>query len=283
MITNDAIDQLRLEAVDLSEGMSKRVVCVFCGGGASKETSLSIVRKNGALLYNCFRDKCRERGVVSSKGYFSTAHTPKEYKKAEPNPYRGKTSLLSKEARKYVENKFNLTDEDIKSWRETEESDILIPLKDCYGHRYGYIDRRYAGLVGTERVPKAINRYDNRDKPNLHFPNPISNDVTTIVLVEDVVSAQRLSNHVFCASILGTNMTKREAIHLKELGIRNIVFFLDADANKTAKDQKRQHALLFDICAAIVRPPSDPDPKDMNEEELQYWCDAIDQLVHGGY
>jgi len=278
---NDEHSAIKLEAIELEQGISKRVVCVFCGGGTTHEKSMSLTRTDDAIVYHCFRDKCKRRGVVTSKGGFASSTVSKADIKSINNPYTGPTFVLSDNTKKFLCNKFYLDEDDLRGWRETDQQDVLMPLRDRYGSRYGYIDRRYIGLNGSERVPKSINRYENRDVPNLHFPQAVNNNVTTIVLVEDVVSAHRFSKYIPSAAMLGTNLDKRAAVHLRQIGIQNVLFFLDADANKTAEHNRKTHSLLFDQCAAAIRDTDGADPKDMNEEEILFWVEKIPVLLEG--
>src|SRR5699024_3390908 len=124
--------------------------------------------------------------------------------------------------------KFFLHKEDLVGLRQTEEGDIMFPMKDCMGLTYGYVNRRYRGLVGRPRVPKSINYYTHEPENHLHFPEQISNEITTAVLTEDILSAQRVSMFTYAVVLMGTHLSEPDAAHLYGLGITKLVILLDS-------------------------------------------------------
>ena len=50
----------KLNELNVEEGTSKRFDCIFCG----KKNTLSVTKKKGKLLWNCFSASCNARGNV---------------------------------------------------------------------------------------------------------------------------------------------------------------------------------------------------------------------------
>lgn len=278
--TNDLSEHVKLEGLDLAEGQSMRTDCPVCGGGSSKEKSFSITRKDNVLMFHCFRDKCRTSGGIGSRGNF-TGQALSKATNTKTKQYEGELFLLSGRSSKFLKNKFGLEDQDIAAYRETVTGDVMMPMKDHLGRQFGYVNRRYEGLVGSPRKPKTINYYDRKPEHNLHFDTPITSQTDTVVLVEDIVSARRLGKHYTCIALLGTQLRQDEATLLLDLGIKDVVFVLDADANASAVKQQKEYCLLFRSCYAIRQSKDSPDPKDCDSDEMQYLVDLIDHITTG--
>ena len=278
--THDISEHVKLEALDLAEGQSLRTKCPVCGGGSSNEESFSITREEGTLMFHCFRDKCRTSGGIGSRGNF-TGQSLSQSTNTKTKQYSGELFMLSERSAKFLRNKFDLTDQDVSAYRETVTGDIMFPMKNHLGRQFGYINRRYEGLVGSPRKPKTINYYDFKPDHNLHFDTPITSQTDMVVLVEDIVSARRVGKHYTCIALLGTKLRQEDAAFLLELGIKDVVFLLDADANATASKQQKEYSLLFRSCYAIRQSKTSPDPKDCDPDEMQYLVDLIDHVTNG--
>src|SRR5690625_1972746 len=263
--TNEISKKIMEEGLHLAEGETARCTCPVCR--ATHEKSCKIRRTEKGLVYKCFRASCGAKGLINSKGNFTQRRNFPEKKLS--NKYGGKTYLLSDHTRQFLGRKFYLEDSILNSFRETGEGDVMLPIRNELGQRYGWINRRWKGLYDKERNPKAINYYDNRDGTSLHFTFDISNPVTTVVAVEDYISAERIGKYVPCVSLLGTNLLGRDAVLLRELGVQSLVILLDSDANQASLKLRNKHELMFDEVKSVVRNQKELDPKDMLPEELE--------------
>ena len=263
--TNEVSKKIMEEGLHLDQGMGVRCTCPICR--ASHERSLSIRRTEKGLVYKCFRNSCGARGFINSKGKIIRQQGNFQEKKLS-NRYEGKTYLLSDRAKEFLKRKFYLTDSVLSSFRETEEGDVMLPMRNELGIRYGWVNRRWKGLYGKDRTPKSINYYDDRSGTTLHFACSTHPIVDTISIVEDIVSAERIGKYTPCAALIGTTLRKDDAVLLRKLGVRELVIILDADANATSMKIQRQYELLFDRAISVQRPVKEPDPKDMTPREL---------------
>lgn len=255
---------IQLEAINLSGGMTKRVVCPSCNGGATNERSLAISRMaDGNLIYYCFRDSCHASGVVGSKGSCS-----KPVEKGKFNPYTSPTESMGEDAKEYMRSRFRLTDEEMYGWKQSIAGHLLIPLKGADGLRWGLLDRNYSGLTGVSRSPKAINYSDGPNYRKLHFPKVVGKE-SQLVLVEDVISAIRVARMFPCVALLGTHLTDSDAVFLRDLGVEDIVFFLDSDANGTSMKERSRHSTIFNSVRSVIQYKGSPDPKDMDDLDIK--------------
>lgn len=268
----EEVDELKANFLHLEVGSSDRSYCPRCGGGSSKEKSFSVTRKPEGLVYKCFRAKCQVSGFIGSRNNYATQGNFQDSTRSntyKDRSYKGNLYLLSIESKKYICNRFHLTEDDLVGFRETDTKDIMIPMRDYTGRVYGHINRRWQGLVGHTRVPKSINYYTDKPDYNLHFNQQISNKVTTAVLVEDIISSIRVGKLAYAVSLNGTHLSEQEAALLSALGITKLVILLDADANGASRKMYDKYSLMFPGCVSIQRPEKDLDPKDMTPAELE--------------
>lgn len=271
-MNDQMVQEVKVSALALGVDETSREVCPACGGGSTKEKSFSVTRNQEGLVYKCFRAKCQVSGFIGSKNNYATQGNFQDTTRSNTctdRKYKGRLHLLSKQSIKYITNRFFLDEEDIKGFRETDTKDIMIPMKDYMGLRYGYINRRWQGLAGSPRTPKSINYYDNKPEHNLHFNQQISNKVTTAVLVEDIISSIRVGKLAYAVSLNGTHLSEQEAALLSALGITKLVILLDADANETSRKMYDKYSLMFPECVSLQRPEGQLDPKDMTHIELE--------------
>ena len=52
----------KLNELNVEEGTSKRFDCIFCG----KKNTLSVTKKKGKILWNCFSASCKSKGNVGT-------------------------------------------------------------------------------------------------------------------------------------------------------------------------------------------------------------------------
>lgn len=239
----------------LTNGQSIRIDCPFCN---HNDKSLSITRKIAHILYHCFHASCGRSGVLGGKislNKADTKFTPKIFKgNTEPMPVNIVTEYLSK---------YNISNVDIKLqgilWDSTDQR-LVFPLYTEVGHKWGTLTKAITNGV----KPKTI-LYKYEDIIALHFPIQKLTDETTIVLVEDVISAIVVSKVAPCAAILGTHLREKVVLALRRMGFARIILMLDPDATAKAIGQAKTFAGLMNFS---VIPLSKGDPKDHSTDEI---------------
>lgn len=243
-------------------------VCPRCGGGDSKERSLSVSRKTFGVAFLCHRDSCGFRGVlndVSNSYYSSSGKKPSEDK----SKYLSFSPLLENE-KNLLSTKYHLTSGEICisgiRWSNTIQR-IIIPIRTRNGLSAGFVARSENPKVR----PKALNYIVN---PELPFGAYYIKDreCKCLWLVEDQLSAIRLSKYENALALMGTHLTDSLLADIKKGGFTHLVICLDADAMATAiKLASRIDSLFKEV---RVRSPK-KDLKNMTPQELRKFLTGV--------
>lgn len=254
-------EQIKLEYMDLHIGENRMGVCPFCN--ASHETSFSVSRIDEGLLYNCFRVKCKSKGFIPSISLPYDERVPKPPKEKE---FNYEVINLTERQYKFFKLKYELSKEDIdiagiKYIPSTER--FYIPVFDEYYYTVGINTK----LISTGS-PKHIIYWKN-PKHSLYFPKNYANKMVRcdeMFLVEDQLSAIKLSNVAQCCASLGTSISFKEVDALKRIGIKRLVVFYDPDAKEKMLSIVKKYNLYFRDGVHVVF--NDKDPKDTSYNKL---------------
>lgn len=222
----------------LQEGESKGTErCPKCGGGSSSESSFSVSRRDGVILFNCFRASCGLRGKVAAR-YSATAHCGGVQQGSPTSPIGGGNLLPTSYVRfseinsAVLSSKYGISTEESEAlgWGELPNGKVYIPIPDWRGGNSGWVERR---IQGTAIGPKALTKSTVPDAM-AWYPKPGSDK---LIVVEDIFSAVRASKYENAVALLGTHMNQARADALKEfVGEGTVYICLDADAfNKAIK------------------------------------------------
>ena len=156
---------------------------------------------------------------------------------------------------------------------------VLVPMYDVNGQRIAWNARAYEWIAPFSG-PKTYLYYDNSDALFLDFRThgELFPD-GGVILVEDSLSAIRLHQEGWnCVSLNGTHLSDEGVQHLINLGVDSVLVWLDQDANAKSKKLARQYGLVFDWIESFQQPPTTPDPKSMETEQL---VDVMENLFDG--
>lgn len=134
---------------------------------------------------------------------------------------------------------------------------VVIPV---YNYMYDG-DKDPIGIQARSVDPKAKPKYINKVRPDLHIPylyDIYNRDSYYVVVVEDILSAIKVSKVHKCVSIMGTNMTHSIAAYLAKRYNHVILWF---DSDKAGIDCSNKSMKLLNIHGAstrIVRTGLDP-------------------------
>lgn len=221
---------------------SGRYVCSVCKGGSTGERSLVVKRAGSTVKYICHRDSCTLGAGsfhLSGRPDFSEAPVkpvPKHHP-VYPAPTPTKYS--------YFHNPIDTA---------CSGSRHAFRVLDARGNLDGHVLR----AVNKHIKPKVLNQHTGI---GLHFPLPVKS--SSIVVVEDIPSAEKTCHVVPCCAILGTYLSPEKVAYLHSVGIRKIYIALDADATRKAVLTRRAYAVPSEI---IVLPK---DLKDCSFEEIE--------------
>lgn len=114
--------------------------------------------------------------------------------------------------------------------------------------------------------PKDLNQID-KDWCMLHFPSPINS--SSVILVEDIISANKMHKYFPTVALLGTNLNEEKLEYLFQNGIRHVIIALDNDATRKAIKLAKK----FCISCSIL-----PLRKDLKDEEDEYLYQIAEKL-----
>jgi len=231
--------------------------CPKCNDGVRNEPAMSVTKTHSHLKWICFHASCGFKGIVDHRSGKVLKNNPVTSK--IPKPYRKSTVIFKGE---YLKEKFGVTTPTL--WNE-ETKRVLFPVKAFTGEVVGYVARGYPELGWKLDGPKTITYTNTLDIPFIHFPPGLADKM---VLVEDWVSAERLAGaDIPSVALLGTHISHRDALYLREAGIEHLVVAFDADAWNKYHNIRQQYGLLFKTLTFKMW-PSKVDPKDMSDNEL---------------
>lgn len=247
---------LRNLASSLGDGEQGRFVCPGCGGGDTKEKSLVITAYSHHIVYHCFRAKCGVTGALSTTGEGRTQAKPK----ARPRPYGGALVRVPLEVWEQVFAKYDISQAMLTEQGITFATEINRVRFPIYNYM-GYVIGENLRAISPEQKPKSlVNKFN--DVPLLHFPYG-QFWKGALVLVEDQVSAIKISKIHLCASLMGTNLSDSCLKQLLMLGIKKVILMLDGDDAGFAASIKlaKQLVPFVEVVRCVL--PKGKDPKDM--------------------
>ena len=115
-------------------------------------------------------------------------------------------------------------------------------------------------------LPKDMNEVD-KDWCMLHFPAPISGG--SVILVEDIISANKMFPHFPCVALLGVHLNEKKMEYLLQQGVNHVIIALDNDATRQAIRIARKWIVKLTIL------PLARDLKDETDERLQEIAEGL--------
>lgn len=241
---------------------AKPTVCPFCGGGSSRDVSFCMRRDGYKVLYICHRASCGVRGVVSVG---SKAAKQERHKR---RVFVTQSDPLCDEAQEYLftHNHLSLTElirgevGQTTAYSPADKYRIYMPIFRHDGTVRGYACKD----IFKQQTPKVLNFLFKEDDCKVSWYSLRKSK--QVVLVEDQLSAMRLSSYVTAVSLLGTNISEEFVDeYTRVCGIdRTLYLSLDKDATNEAVKQALRLAPRLKM--RVV--PLPKDIKDMTREEL---------------
>ncbi len=133
---------------------------------------------------------------------------------------------------------------------------LLFIYDTIYGSRIGCIQ----GRNFTEGKPKYFNQGDVGDVMPIYQDR--KDPTNGLVIVEDAISAIKVSKYVDAMPLLGSYLPVRKILKIKQLGYKQVYIWLDHDKYKEALDISQKLASIGGV-SRVIR--TDLDPKCYNE------------------
>lgn len=213
--------------------------------------------------------------------YCFSCHTrwPGEYKKKVPDMLVGTHREKNKNAlfpTKMEIDQFNcpknfewlkkhmLTDEEIDKWF------FYAPVSDrhVFAYKEGEEDSYHEARDVNGRHPKTLS-YGN--KPTIF----LGDDKETLVVVEDLVSAIRVSRNYTVLPLFGSFMSAEQMAQARDKGVKRVIMWLDCDKYTVGMQYAKKMGMLVPTIAIQTR----LDPKALPDDAIIHIVEnAIDTL-----
>lgn len=198
--------RLFAESGDFDPDRLNYMDCPECGG---KSKCMVVPAENGRGYYfKCFRDSCGVNGLTGGKGRELGHLQPAKLSRRSIFPAIPTRDLqkLSWGQYKYFREKYRMTAPQVNRLADgydPMDSATIFPIRDPLGEQRGYVRRYFDG-----RLPKAPIRPYEETGPLTAWYRPYDVSVynAPLVLVEDQISAARLSADVPTVALLGTRL-----------------------------------------------------------------------------
>ena len=248
-------------------------ICPACEGGSTKEGSLSITRRGGRLLFYCHRAQCN---VFGSAPVGRGTRRERSQNKPENRYPEIQVSPANQALLKLLSAKFRIPRKVLQNagvgW--TGEGSGRYARRVCYpifgpdSRERGKNYRSYEQGV----QPKAIIQLKDKEQVAASWYKFIRRS-STLVLVEDQVSAIRLAPFTHSLALLGVNVSeaKVEEILAAEPKYQQILLSLDEDATLESIKQ----ALKWKNRINLLVVPLQKDIKNMDAREFQEYLNRI--------
>lgn len=265
-------------AKDIEVEQTERFVCPCCEGGSSKEKSLSITRRSSTeAFFNCFRTKCSLGGGHIALYQADDGSVLKsKSRKPTTNQVTHNLTGLDKEVVEYFKTNYYMTPAQLAygRFRTTFDRRIYMPIFDPNRLNRGGAVRKYKELYQGRRefssIPKTLNYFtpdSDRVCASWYYrlrSRRKSSD--TLLIVEDIVSAIRLTDHVDAVSLMGTALSDDKQKEVRSKHYKKIYLALDEDATLKAIRIKKSCGLYLPNLQVL---PLSKDIKDMTPEDIE--------------
>lgn len=222
----NARDTLLLHYEGLSDGTSLAgELCPACDGGSTKEGSLSVSKREGLLLWQCHRASCGFAGASGSSGQtYQRTTKPVEVRGAVGRQIARECSVVDAQHRELLATKYFITENHIAKFGLGWDDDtdrLVLPVQNFRAERLGVTLRSFKG----ER-PKS--KSHTEEDALAWYTNPAT---TSIIIVEDQLSAIRASDYLTSVALLGTHLNEERVSEIRNCSSGGSVYLaLDADA-----------------------------------------------------
>ena len=232
----------KLNELNVEEGTSKRFDCIFCG----KKNTLSVTKKKGKLLWNCFSASC------NSKGNVGTDYSKEDLiKEIESN--KDAEELLPFIFPDYCVN-VDRSDKAIRYIKHFDFYDVYEAnpnyfMYDVKGDRLVFVVEHGGNVTGA--VGRSLRgemkwlRYDSN-----HAPFIMKANSDTAIIVEDCISACVVAKCHNGVALLGTNLLTEHIKYIKHF--KKIWVALDRDATAKSLDIQRKIAIHVPDCSIKI-------------------------------
>jgi hypothetical protein len=263
----------------LSVNESTLTTCLFCeqdyeDQGSPRftwkpEKSLSITRTDVGILYNCFRASCNKSGFIGTLPSLDRGAKAQPKKEFKPKQYTHELLPLPKPIVIWIQQKYGITKEELEENEVKWQRDgrrLYVPI---YSQRSSIDGAVTKSVFRTKGDTKSL-VYRFAETSGMYYPKRTrecleQGTLHALVIVEDFISAIKVSRYVPCISLQGTHISPYRIMELQ--GVTNgLILMLDQDASDKAFYYKKKYGIYFRKFEVI---PMVKDPKDTDDNKLK--------------
>jgi hypothetical protein len=259
------MNKLNHDILLLSQGLEVNqsiggLECPKCNGGQHRDKAFSVSKVSDGVLFHCFRASCGFSGFIPGAHISRTASS-----RHHDRTFKYDINQPNSVVRRNLIQRFGLHASVLNKVKYSYDiARVLYPVRSAKGNDIGWIARDYPwcpGRKGPENQVKTLS-YIDALYPHMHFTHPLALHTghTKAVLVEDWVSAEKVGSFLPAVALLGSHLSKDNALYLRHLGVRDLIIWLDADAIGKARSIQHNYNIMFNITIVY----SKEDPKDLN-------------------
>jgi hypothetical protein len=258
--------ELKVIASKIPKGTTdNQILCPWCRGGEHGDKAFSVtIREDGVGLFMCHRVSCRKHGRIYLNGQIGLSVAQDARSQRKLNPYEGSSRLLNDDELKTLEAVYGFNRGDVKRGRlfcDVSSSRLGITICGPTGNIRGVELRLFKSAIGKRKTWS----HPEVDEPWLGwFSGPNSQE--PVVLVEDVLSALKVSRQFVAVSLMGSHLKLDDLMEVCRY-TDQVVLCLDRDATSKAIDFKKR--FMF-ICPQLrVVPLPGPDLKYLPDRDIR--------------
>lgn len=250
-------------ALALAVGETTRIVCPYCE--ARHEQSMIIRREVEGLHARCYRAKCPRSYTFITSLPSSDWLGKQKQRTFSPKYYTKECIDPPWEILHYINDMYEISPEEVEYYHfkyNEEENRLVMPIVNIHGYEIGMQTKALSSVVSG---PKAISYFFNEGEKAHFVIKPEFYNSSTIVLVEDILSATKVGRLLPACALLSHGLTP-DVANLLAANFSTMVVMLDPDALTKAVGIKHKYSLFFRNFSIIQL---SKDPKDSPFTELQ--------------
>ena len=238
-------EEIKIAGRQIAPGTSDNgLLCPFCNGGKHGEKALSITRRDdGVILFLCHRASCSKGGRVTITGRVpvdvrSQEGNPPKKPEFTPRIYQGESRALQLPELRELEQRYGLFLPDWKrvgAFVDVASGRLGVPVPSPYHSNRRGVELR--SIWPLTEGPKTLHYREINEQWIGWFTSDTSK--YPVVLVEDCISAIKISRHFIAVALMGTNISLDDIMEVSKFN-DNIVLALDRDATEKAFAYQRK-------------------------------------------
>ena len=262
-------------------GDTDRFICPCCGGGSSKERSLSVTRRSSTeAFFICYRAKCDlGSGHIALFASKEGAILKHQSKKPVRDKLNHNLTGLDEDTVEFFKDNYYFTNQMLHYGRFqlTFDRRVYMWVFDRARRKRGGVVRKYKELYEGRReyvsIPKTLNYIHDNETPLSWYyrDNSRRKASNVLVLVEDIPSALRLNPYVDSVALLGTGFGADKQKEIRSGMYDRVYLALDEDATSKAFRYRKQCQLYLPNMRVMALPQ---DFKNMTPEQIEDTLDA---------